>query len=426
MLVLFGLTCASCGPSQNRVEQPRRIERPPSSFTETELRRILRHSPLPAPRDPTNRFLLDPGAAHLGQRLFYDKRLSSNGSISCAHCHDPAHGFADGKPLSEGIAAGSRHTPTLWNAVYNRWYFWDGRADSLWSQALHPIENPIEMGFSRLAVAHVIANDGVLRPEYAAIFGQLPDISESNRFPPAGSPATAANPSADTRAWDAMSPDDQMIINRICSNAAKAIAAYESILISRSSPFDAFVEGLRSGDESKLGVLSPSARRGLKLFVGSANCRVCHMGPNFTDGEFHDTRVPPLDGGQPVDAGRFAGIDVVKRDPFNARGAFSDDQTGAAVEFLINNPDNWGRFKTPSLRNVALTAPYMHQGQFKTLREVVSFYSTLDGATPAGHHAETILQPLMLSNQEIDDLVAFLESLTDDAIDPALKAPIPD
>ncbi len=400
-------------------EHPAPIE----SFTAQEIRRILSHSPLPPAQDPTNRQLNDPAAAELGHRLFFDVRLSANGQISCATCHDPARSFADGKPFSEGLQTGSRHTPSLWNVAHNRWFFWDGRADSLWAQALHPIESPMEMGSSRLAAARLIHDDDAYRELYVRAFGNLPPLTDRSRFPEQGKPKSAADPNADDASWNEMSPDDQFAANRVFANIGKAIAAYESKLLSRRSPFDVFVEGLSTEDHSKLAALSPAAQRGLKLFIGSANCRSCHMGPNFTDGEFHDTRVPPREGRSPDDPGRFAGVAEVKNDPFNAAGVFSDQRTGSIVEFLVNNAENWGRFKTPTLRNVAKTAPYMHQGQFESLAEVVHFYSTLEGALPAGHHAETIIQPLFLTHQEEADLVAFLESLTDEAIEPELLRP---
>jgi len=392
-------------------------------FTPQEIRRIRSHSPLPPVQDPTNRHVNDAAAARLGKRLFFDARLSSNGQISCATCHDPARGFSDGKPLSAGLETGRRHTPSLWNVAYNRWFFWNGRADSLWAQALHPIESPAEMGLSRLSAAHLVNEDAALREMYIRVFGALPALSDRARFPAAGKPASGADPDADDTAWATMSAADQDATNRVFVNIGKALAAYQARLVSRRSPFDRFVEGLSAGDERKMAALSSAGQRGLRLFVGKANCRVCHMGPNFTDGEFHDTRIPPRDGQQPSDPGRFAGVDEVMRDPFNSIGPFSDQPKGSVLPFLVNNPENWGRFKTPTLRNVARTAPYMHQGQFATLTDVVKFYSTLEQATPAGHHAETILQPLFLSDEEVRDLVGFLESLTDEAIEPEWLSP---
>lgn len=390
-----------------------------TEFSQLELRRIRSHSPLPPAGDPTNRFFENEAAARFGRQLFFDKRLSSNGMLSCATCHDPAKGFADGKPISEGLQQGRRHTPSLWNVAYNRWFFWDGRADSLWAQALHPIESPVELGSSRLAVAHLVQGDVEYRRIYESVLGKLPALTDRIRFPSAGKPRTPADPDADESSWHAMADPDQAAVNTVFVNIGKALAAYQSKLVSRRSPFDEFVEALNQGHDANIQAYPSAARRGLKLFVGKANCRSCHTGPNFTDGEFHDTRVPPLAGHTTPDAGRFAGVNEVLRDPFNAMGKFSDQPAGTIIEYTVNNPENWGRFKTPTLRNVARTAPYMHQGQFASLTDVIKYYSTLEQATPAGHHAETILQPLNLTEGEIGDLVAFLESLTDDRIDAA-------
>jgi cytochrome c peroxidase len=394
-------------------------------FSEVERRRILQHSPLlPAPADPTNAYADHGGASRLGQFLFFDARLSGNGQVSCATCHDPARGLADGKPLSEGMQTGTRNSPALWNVAYNRWFFWDGRADTLWAQALGPLEQPAEMGGSRLAVVHLICGDAALHAAYETVFGPLPNVVDEARFPRAGRPVPDEPQHPHHVAWSRMRPDDQQVVNRVFANVGKAIAAYERRLISRRSPFDVFVEGLRGGDASKLSALSPSAQRGLKLFIGPGNCRLCHSGPNFTDGEFHNTGVPPRDGGTPTDAGRYAGIERLRRDPFSAPGEYSDQREGPAadkVRTIAQGSINWGQFKVPSLRNVALTAPYMHQGQFATLEQVVSYYSTLKDAIQPGHgHLETILKPLNLTDEQAADLVAFLNGLTDAELDAAL------
>jgi cytochrome c peroxidase len=374
---------------------PAALHQQAGELGEDELRVVLTHSPLGDPRpDPTNAVADDPAAARLGQRLFFDTRLSANGEISCATCHDPAKGLTDGKPVAEGLGVVDRSAPTLWNVAYQRWLFWDGRADSLWAQALQPTEAELEMGGSREQVARLLATDPTLRAEYEQVFGNVPD----------GQP-----------------------VDDVFASYGKALAAYQRRLISRRSPFDVFVEGLREEDPEKRAALSPSALRGLRTFVGKGRCRMCHAGPNFSDGEFHATGVAPRNGGDLYDPGRYDGIAKVLADPFNALGPHSDEREGAAaeqLETLRRGPEVWGEFRTPTLRNVALTAPYMHQGQFATLAEVVRFYSTLEGAAPPGHHQEQVLQPLELSRDEQADLVAFLESLTDTGIDPELLAPL--
>lgn len=362
-----------------------------------EAQRILRHSPLEGPpADPTNAWADDPGAAHLGQWLFFDKRLSGNGAIACATCHDPARAFADGRPLPQGAGTGARHAPSLWNVAWQRWLFWDGRADSLWSQALHPIEDPVEMGGSRESLARLLADDRELGRAFEDVFGPLPDLASK-----AG-------------------------IDRAFANAGKALAAHERRFSSRSSAFDAYAAALRSGDLAAQRAYPEPARRGLSLFVGKAGCRQCHAGPLFSDGEFHNIGVPTPDRSPPTDAGRLKGVELLRQSRFNAAGAFSDDPRGARaaeIDRLAVSSELWGQFRTPSLRNAARTAPYMHLGQIATLRDVLRYYSTLEGSVPAGHHGEQVLKPLHLSEAEIDELIAFLETLTDDDPRPELLAP---
>jgi len=387
-------------------------------FSVLEVERILQHSPLGAPPpDPTNAVADQPAAATLGQLLFFDKRFSASGKVSCATCHDPLKGFGDGKALSASFPL-DRNVPTLWNVAYGRWFFWDGRADSLWSQALKPLENPREHGFTRLQATQLLHADGSLRGAYVAAFGPIPDVG---KFPAAGGPVEDA---AHRAAWESMAEADRAVVDRIFSNAGKSIQAYERRLVSRSSRFDTFVEGLRTGDRAKMDALSPSARLGLKIFVGKGNCRLCHSGPAFSDGEFHNLGIPPTRGG-PTPF-RYTAIPEIRQDPFNGKGPFSDDREAGAkrVDFLVDLPETWGQVKTPGLRNVARTAPYMHQGQFKSLEDVVMFYSLLQGVLQAGHHERTILRPLLLDRKEVVGLVDFLESLTDEAIDERLLKPL--
>jgi cytochrome c peroxidase len=220
-----------------------------------------------------------------------------------------------------------------------------------------------------------------------------------------------------------MSAEDQQLINRIFANVGKAISAYERRLRSHRSPFDVFVEGIRSQDPEKLRALSSAAMRGLKLFVGKGRCRLCHSGPNFTDGEFHNLGIQSRSG--EAFPGRYAAIEELRSDPFNSKGSFSDDAAAGQqkLDHIPVSQDLWGQFKTPSLRNVAKTAPYMHQGQISTLVEVIRFYSTLRGMKEAGNHEHSILVPLMLRHDEINSLVAFLESLTDEVLDEGLMRP---
>lgn len=362
-----------------------------AELTPEQVRKVLTLSPLPPPpADETNAVADDPRAAALGQYLFFETRLSGNGHFSCASCHDPAQGFSDGRKVFEATGRGARHTLSLWNVAYNRWLFWDGRADSLWSQALKPIEHPLEMAGNRREVVALLRQDAELGSAYQALFGPI-------------------------------DPDQAEGVKRVFANVGKAIEAYERRLVSRRSPFDVFVEGLRENDGGKRRALAEDAQRGLQIFVGRGNCRICHAGPNLSDGEFHDIALAE----GPPDPGRYAGIEALQRDEFGAGGALSDDRNGPRAQssrFLVASFHNLGQMKTPSLRNVATTAPYMHQGQLATLKDVLQHYSTVDPPPLSNAAQDKLLRPLRLTDAEVAELIAFLSSLTDTAIDPALLA----
>ncbi len=386
----------------------------PVRFTERERALIQTLSPpQPARKDSTNAVDANPSAASLGQTLFFDARLSADGRFSCASCHDPTRGWSDDKPVATAAGPGIRNTPSLWNVASNRWFFWDGRADSLWSQALKPIERDLEMNGSRLQAAHLIADDAHLRSGYEKVFGALPDLSDAKRFPRTGGPG--ANDAERQSRWWEMDADDRQTISRIFANIGKAIAAFEATLKSGPAPFDRFVADLRV-PTAESAALSPSAQRGLRIFIGKGNCMLCHSGPLFTNMEFHDTRVQQRDPTAP-DAGRLLAMASLAEDEFVAAGPFSDDVTGIRAQqllYLDAQAGSRGHFKTPGLRNVALTAPYMHAGQLATLRDVVQHYNKLeDAAEPADPaHVEALIKPLGLSDGEVDDVVAFLQSLT--------------
>jgi cytochrome c peroxidase len=410
LLPLFVVAALSTGSCSTTAPSPA-VE-----FSAAERELLLTMSPLPPPtRDTTNAVDGNPAAISFGAALFFDKRLSGSGQFSCASCHDPAKAWADGLSLPQAQSTGVRNTITLWNAAYQRWLFWDGRADSLWSQALHPIEDPLEMNGTRLQVAHAIAGDASLAAQYRNLFGELPELGSPERFPLRGGPRTQQ--ADELLNWWQMQSADRERVNRIFANTGKAIAAFVGTIVTKEAPFDRFVADVRAGQHSS--ALSPSAQRGLKLFIGRGNCAVCHSGPNFSNLEFHDIRVPPLNAQLQPDMGRAQGLAELAADEFVSAGYFSDDPTGVRAQhlaFLDAEAGVRGHFKTPSLRNVALTAPYMHQGQMATLREVVEYYSTLatavDPADP--NHVEALLVKLDLTPREIDDLVAFLQSLSSD------------
>jgi cytochrome c peroxidase len=318
----------------------------------------------PAPADPTN-------------RVADDTRLSANGQVSCATCHIPEREFQDGIPLAKGVGVTNRRTMPIAGMAHSPFLFWDGRKDSLWAQALGPLESPVEHGGSREQYAQVIAAD--YRPDYEAIFGSMPALSTREA-------ATS-----------------------VFVNMGKAIAAYERTIEYAPSRFDRYVDALRDTGRAPQGVLSADEVAGLRLFIGKASCVNCHNGPLLTNNEFHNTGVPARTG-LPPDQGRLAGADAVLRDEFNCRSQWSDNRSKCAeLEFLVTGDHVLGRaFKVPSLRNVAERAPYMHAGQFSTLGAVLDHYNRAPKA-PAGHSE---LEPLRLSAQERRQIEAFLRSLS--------------
>jgi cytochrome c peroxidase len=378
---------------------------------------LARASPLPpVPPDPTNRVADDPRAAHYGRFVFFDRRFSRDGSVACATCHVPETGFTDGRTLAEGLGVGARHTPTLWNAAHHRWLTWDGRADSLWMQALDPLEDVREMDATRAGVARLVATDPALRAAHEAVFGLLPAELDAPGLPARARPERAGDPPdhAEVRAWAALDEPSRAAIDRVFVEVAKALSAYQRQLVRGDAPFDHFARGVRERDDALVRALDASAQRGFALFFGRANCVFCHSGPNFSDGEFHNNSLPTLDGSVPRDSGRYGGAAVVKASPFNADGPFSDARGGEralAVRLLRTSSETWGEVRTASLRNLAGRAPFMHQGQLADLAAVLRFYSTLEGQSGRNHHQERILVPLGLTDQELVDLTAFLHAL---------------
>lgn len=380
-----------------------------------EVALALEFSPLPPPpADPTNSWADDPAAARLGRSLFFDPRLSGPGTVSCSTCHLPDQGWGDGRALAHGVADHTRHSMTLWNVAYNRWFFWDGRKDTLWGQALEPLEDPREHQSSRLAVLHVIASDPDYTRAYTELFGPLPALHDSERFPAQGRPVPDDDEHPHAVAWNAMAPGDQAAADRAYANLGKSIAAFERAIVSRPAPFDVFVEGLRQGDSAKLAALSASAQRGFSLFVGKGQCFLCHDGPGFSDGEFHGNRIPL---GPVRDPGRALGIEKLRRDPFNSLSEHADDGGRSGRIKLSLAPRGFhipGDFKTPGLRNVAVTAPYMHDGQMASLEEVVAFYSSLENAAAPDPTGERLIEARNFSAGEQADLLAFLRALTNE------------
>ena len=356
----------------------------------------------PLPADPSNKYADNPQAAAFGQALFFDTRLSSNGKVACATCHHPDRLFQDGTPLAHGVGATSRRTMTIIGTAYSPWLFWDGRKDSQWAQALGPMESPVEHGGNRTLYAHLIAEQ--YADEYTALFGPLPDLSRLPRN---------AGPVADSEAaanWASMSPADREAVTRIYVNMGKSIAAYERHLLPGESRFDRYVEAVLKNDYSIADkIFTPEEVAGLKLFIGQGHCTNCHNGPLFTNNDFHNTGIPPAQG-LPEDLGRSDGATQVIHDEFNCLTQYSDAKPEhcAELNFLVAEDDHLIRqFKPPSLRNVAERGPYMHAGQFTTLEEVLNHYNTAPEA-PSGHSE---LEPLHLSQKQIQEIIAFLKTL---------------
>ena len=393
MLIMIGLVLASCASPRDR-------------WTDEELETLQglwigNLQPLPA--DPSNKYADDPAAASLGQALFFDTRFSSNGQIACATCHSPEKMFQDGTALAHGVGTTSRRTMTIIGTAYSPWLFWDGRKDSQWSQALGPLENPVEHGGDRTFYAHLI--DQYYRSEYEAIFGPMPDVSQlpANAGPVAGGKAQEA--------WDAMSAEDREAVNRIYANLGKAIAAYERKILPGESRFDSYVKAVNAGDfEQAESLLTEQEVAGLRLFIGAANCTQCHNGPLFTNNDFHNTGVPAVSD-LPEDIGRALGVQQVLEDEFNCLGPYSDATETDCAELKYMNTDSHDlerQFRPPSLRNVVGRGPYMHAGQLATLEDVLDHYNRAP-ASPAGHSE---LQPLDLTPEEIAQIIAFLDTLS--------------
>jgi cytochrome c peroxidase len=333
--------------------------------------------PVPEPRDNP----ATPEKIALGEKLFNDMRFSSTGEVSCATCHAAEKAFTD-SPLSvsEGInkLTGTRNAPTVVNAVYMRTQFWDGRSPTLEDQALHPFLNPVEMGLKdHQPILDIVRSDA----EYAKAFQQV--------FGKKGEAITM-------------------------TEVTQAIAAFERTKVAGSSAFDRW----RYGGEKD--ALTPAQKRGFALFVNEGRCVSCHVIEQtqalFTDSRFHNVgvginniqdEVPGLAGEFLKAKATASEVDVK---------VLTDKKTSELGRFAVTRGfDDLGSFKTPTLRNVAVTAPYMHDGGLKTLRDVMVHYNN-GGVTKEGDRVNDFLsggiRPLNLTDSEIDDLVAFMEALT--------------
>lgn len=353
------------------------------TYSEQDLSFIESHGPWPPLNtpDPSNRVSGNGAAMELGRHLFFDPDLSKDGIMSCASCHVPESALTDGLPTGSGRAPLRRNTPALFNLAFARWFGWGGGADSLWAQSIRPILDPQEMASTAESVRSVMSANKGLSCLYEKAFG---------------------------------SPVENHTTETGLVNAAKALAAYQETFVTAKTPFDHFRDALIEGNREQGGSYPLAAQRGLKIFVGKGQCSLCHFGPQFTNNEFGDIGIPFFAGKGIIDKGRYGGIQKLKTSPYSLQGPHSDDQTkttATKTSHLFLQDRNFGEFKIPSLRNVAETAPYMHNGSLATLEDVVRHYSEIDEER-LHVDGEKILKPLHLTSREQADLVAFLKSLS--------------
>lgn len=362
----------------------------------------------PPPTQPSNRVADNPVAAELGHQLFFNRSLSANGEVACATCHLPERLFTDGRKNARGIAATHRNTPGLLGAAHAPWLYWDGRRDSLWSQALAPLEAAAEMGSTRLAVVRHVTTHPDSATLYRRVFGTPPKLEDRARFPQQAGPF---GNDAEKAAWNRMQSADRRTIDSAFANVGKAIAAYERLLQPGISRYDQYVNGLdAAASTGEKAILSREEIRGLRLFLDNERtiCLRCHNGPLLSNHSFHHVGTADGNSGLP-DFGRYLGIQAVLVDPFNCLGPFSDARPEQCRELRFIDKrhiaDQTGKFKTPSLRGLASTGPYMHDGRFTTLEAVIEHYRQPSSRQP--HE----LIPLTLDEAEGRALIAFLLSL---------------
>ncbi|MBO9542178.1 c-type cytochrome [bacterium] len=289
--------------------------------------------PLPAVKAPASN-PTTPAKIELGKMLFFDPRISGDGSLSCASCHLPSKGWADGRPTGSGFKGKvlARNTPSVINSAHYKTQFWDGRAPSLEEQAKGPLFNPDEMNSTPEKVVKALSGIPEYRKRFKQVFGGEPTVDRT----------------------------------------AAAIAAFERTIVSGPSAFDRYLKGDKKA-------LSASARRGFRVFTRDADCIACHKGPNFTDDNFYNIGVP---GSGDKDKGRYA---------------------------ISRDRKDMGAFKTTGLRDVALTAPYMHDGSMKTLRDAVKHYEKVEESYP---NLSDKIKRWGMTSDDIDDVVEFLKALS--------------
>jgi len=354
------------------------------------------------PRSATNLYADEPAAAALGRHLFFDDRMSADGKVACSTCHEPEEGFSDPKPVSIGTdeLEGERHSMPITAAALQRFFLWDGRADSLWSQPLKALEAEKEMDFSRAEVAHFIA--GHYAAEYEAVFGPLPDLSAVPSRARPGLPA-----------WDEMDDAQRDDVQRVFANTGKALEAYQRRILCTDTRFDRWLRGELE--------LTEQERDGAAEFVREG-CIECHAGPAFSDGEFHNIGIGS--GRSEADRGRAAARDLLLADSFNGTGAYSDDvEAGAALlDSMVEEIDILGAFRTPSLRGVGQRRFFGHRGHHETLEAFLEdVYDEPHLQTSAVGALDPLVVEVEIDGQE--DVAAFLHTLDCPPLPPELLKP---
>ena len=358
------------------------------------------------PIDPSNRFFNEKAAIDLGEKLFRDKNLSRSGDVSCASCH-----MTGGKMLpneSRPALRDRKHRPvmSILGSGHQSFLFWDGRADSLWAQALEPLENPSEHNFTRTEVVSYVQEAYISEMNILGI----PPVTEAKRIiaSPLGNRKQRA-------VWDALPHKAKSEINHSFSSIGKVIAAYEANLPVPYAEWEDILTELKEKNHATVANLD-AIMRGFRLFSGKARCASCHNGPLFTDGDFHNTGMPSLEN-SPPDLGKQSVVLKLLSNPFNCLGEYSDALPEKCNGLLYQNRSierSFGAFRTPSLRGVSKRKRLGHAGQISSLEEMVKHYNI----APVGPYVALIgqegaseLVPLGLSNEEIFDLISFLETL---------------
>lgn len=430
LIILFLIL--SCSSTDNK-----------SNFSNGEIKILnsLSQSDLITPiKDISNKDSDNPDAAIFGQKLFFDpifagKLLDGDndgsintlglkgqtGKVACSGCHIPEANFIDNRSLNEQITLaagwGRRKTPSLLDVGQKKLLTWDGRHDALYNQIFTPIESPVEMNSSRLYVAEQIYIK--YKNDYELLFGSMSNLNDSTIYPQLSAELTGCQPLSvdgepicsgtehgipgDNAEFDSLSIEEQDTVNQVVVNVGKAIGAYERLLTCGTTRFDKWL--------SNSDMFSDSEINGAKLFIGKGQCINCHSGPFFSDFKFHNVGLQPgtvavvfIDSN---DLGASKGLNDLLSDPLNVSGKFSDGNDGRLPVSIDSNL--LGAFMTPILRCDSSHPSFMHTGQLANLNQVISFFS--NGGNIFGYPGINELKPLNLTNQEQEDLIAFLKTL---------------